>query len=114
MRVIIHEQHHLLPGLHPGLEVTVPSCGPVYQVAQDAKVLMSRDHLVMPAQHQLPNVGPLRPPLYIIGQLGKGRVAVVNVHAHRRIQLLRGLGSDYMDHLLAWLSGTTHGDVRPE
>ena len=104
MRAIVHEAHSVLPGLGPHTEAVVPSCGPVYQVMRDATLLISRDHVVMPEEHRLPGIGPLRPPLYIVGQLGAGRVAVVNVHAHRRIMMIPGLSDGYMDNLLAWLA----------
>jgi hypothetical protein len=56
-------------------------------------------------EHRLPDLGPLPMPGYLLGQLGKGRVAVVHCWPHPTFAAFTALRpGDYLVNLLNWLA----------
>jgi len=74
----VHEEHALLPGFKRGDRVSAYGCGPVYRPAAKARVLISKDQVVTPEEHGIAGLGPQRMPVFVIGELGEGRVIVNN------------------------------------
>jgi RNA polymerase sigma factor (sigma-70 family) len=102
---VVEREHPLLPGMSVGRQVFVWGCGPLYRVAAGAQVLVSKDYLVPPHQHQIPNLGPTRMPCYVIGELGRGRIAAVHTWPHQWFARHLSVSSDqYFTNLLRWLA----------
>jgi hypothetical protein len=102
-------EHALLPGLKAGAPLMVRGCGPAYKVIPGAQVLIAKDYLVPSQQHGLRDVGPLQMPCYIVGQLGRGRVAVIHAWPHEWLaRNLAGGSVEYFTNLLRWLAGARH------
>ena len=98
-------EHPLLPGLKTGAQLNVSGCGPVYRVVDGARVCITKDLLVGPAEHSIPGLGSTRMPVFIVGQLGRGRVAVSNVYHHEQIAAhLNVSESEYLAGILRWLA----------
>jgi RNA polymerase sigma factor (sigma-70 family) len=99
-------EHRLLPGLRDGQSISVRGCGPVYRVAPTAQVLMEKSRDVLPHEHRIAGMGPTRMPCYILGQLGRGRVAVVHAWPHQWLARQLSVPVDqYYSNLLLWLAG---------
>jgi RNA polymerase sigma-70 factor (ECF subfamily) len=105
----VEREHRLLPGLRAGSSLQLRGCGPVYRVMPTAQVLITKDALIQPHEHSIAGAGPLRMPCYILGQLGRGRVAVVHAWPHQWFsQNLNVSSESYYVNLLQWLAGS-HG-----
>jgi RNA polymerase sigma factor (sigma-70 family) len=101
----IVREHPLLPGLKAGTRVMVRGCGPAYRVMPGALVLARKDYPIQPREHGMSDVGTLQMPCYILGQLGRGRVAVVHAWPHQWfIRDLNIGGEEYFLNLLRWLA----------
>ena len=98
-------EHPLLPGLKPGMRIEVKGCAPAYHVRPDAQVLIQQEHAIAPDVHGMPSLGTLPMPSYALGELGKGRVAVINVWSHGRLlKYLSVSPAEYFINLLSWLA----------
>lgn len=98
-------EHPLLPGLKAGTRLDVKGCAPAYHVRADAQVLMIQEHTIPPSVHGMPSLGVLPMPSYVLGNLGRGRVAVINVWSHGRLLRYLNVGADeYFTNLLRWLA----------
>jgi RNA polymerase sigma factor (sigma-70 family) len=98
-------EHALLPGLKAATQIMVRGCGPAYRVMPNAQVLATKDYLVQPHEHGMNDLGPLPMPCYIVGQLGRGRVAVVHAWPHQWfIRYLKLDPNQYFPNLLRWLA----------
>jgi hypothetical protein len=117
MSATVLREHPLLPGLRAGMTMTVAGCGPAYRVMPSARVLIAKDEVVQPSQHRIAGLGPIPMPCYILGQLGRGRVAVNHTWptkgpgvSHRAAyQISRQLAvsrEEYFLNLLHWLAGS--------
>jgi hypothetical protein len=99
--------HPLLPGLRTGQSIPLRGCGPAYRVVPTAKVLLEKDRPVEPHEHGIPGLGTIRMPCYILGQHGRGRVAVVHAWPHEWfIRNLNVPSECYSLKLLRWLAGS--------
>lgn len=102
--LVVESEHPLLPGLKRGDTFRIGGCSPIYRVVPGAAVPLVKDRWVLPEEHQITGLGPIRPPAFIVGRLGQGRVVVIHdAHVPGVIQNL-GLGRDYLTTLLAWLA----------
>lgn len=101
----VRGEHSLLPGLKPGLRVMVSACGPVYRPMPDATVLIEKDILVPPELHRLPELGPARMPVYLVGPLGRGRVVVAGFWRHHEIAIHLSIPpEEYLLNIVTWLA----------
>jgi hypothetical protein len=100
----LQEEHVLMPGLARGSQLLTEACGPVYRTAPGAKVLVTKNYIVRPDQHHIAGLGPIAPPAYIVGQLGAGRVVVVQAFEHGRLWTQALGGPSYLAKLLGWLA----------
>jgi hypothetical protein len=108
---VLHE-HPLVPGLRAGERIMVRGCGPAYKVMSGARVLLAKDYVVPPEQHGRRDAGSLQMPCYILGQLGRGRVAVVHAWPHEWFARNLKVGSgEYYTILLRWLAGSCHEEI---
>jgi len=99
------EDSALLPGLKVGTSLMVRECGPAYLPSEGTRVILTRDKIVQPREHGLAGVGELPLPGYMLGQLGKGRVAVVHCWPHQGlVPYLSVSAEQYFLNLLAWLA----------
>ena len=103
----VRGEHPLLPGLKTGTQIAVRGCGPAYRVMPGAQVLLTKDHVVQPMEHGMSEIGALQMPCYILGQLGRGRVAVIHAWPHQWFTRHLSVGSEqYYLNLLRWLAGS--------
>jgi RNA polymerase sigma factor (sigma-70 family) len=101
----VHGDSPLLPGLNVGDSFHVVGCGPLFRPCPDARVLISKDMLVSEPEHGLIGVTAMRMPVYITGQLARGRIAVVNLVAQRSLfGQLSVRPSQYFANLITWLA----------
>jgi RNA polymerase sigma factor (sigma-70 family) len=104
-RATVVREHALLPGLKAGTTVDVKGCAPAYHVRADAQILMIQEHTIGPDVHGMPSLGVLPMPSYVLGNLGRGRVAVINIWSHARLLRYLSVGADeYFTNLLRWLA----------
>jgi RNA polymerase sigma factor (sigma-70 family) len=104
---VVQREHPLLPGMAVGRRIFVWGCGPVYRVVPNAQVLVAKEYLVQPQHHGIPNVGPTRMPCYIVGHLGRGRIAAVHTWPHQWFARHLSVPADqYFTNLLLWLAGS--------
>jgi RNA polymerase sigma factor (sigma-70 family) len=102
-------EHAVLPGLKAGTRLSVEGCGPAYRPMPSAQVLIAKDQRLAVGEHHMPNVGTLPMPAYTVGELGKGRVAVVQNWPHwgrrEKFESLFDLSFEqYVLNLLNWLA----------
>jgi RNA polymerase sigma factor (sigma-70 family) len=98
-------ENPLLPGLKIGARLNVSACGPLYRVVDDARICIAKDLFVDPGEHSIPGLGPARMPVFVVGQLGRGRVVVSNVYHHEQIAgHLNVSASQYLAGLLRWVA----------
>jgi hypothetical protein len=103
----VQREHPLLPGLRAATRIMTRGCGPVYRVVPTAQVLLTKDYLVQPREHGMSGLEPMRMPCYILGQLGRGRVAVVHTWPHQWFIRDLTVGSgEYFSNLFRWLAGS--------
>lgn len=101
----IVREHALLPGLKSGARIQVKGCAPAYHVRADAMVVIEQEHSITPQVHRMSGLGTLPMPSYVLGELGRGRVAAVNVWSHGRlIRYLNVSAGEYFVGLLDWLA----------
>jgi RNA polymerase sigma factor (sigma-70 family) len=86
--------HPLLPELKIGQHLSVTGCGPLYVPQDNAKVLITKDRWVPPADHTVPGAGALQMPVLLVGELGRGRIAVINTWTHQQIAHSLGLSAE--------------------
>lgn len=99
------EDAELLPGLKTGTSLMVRECGPAYLPREGTRMILTRDKIVQPREHGLAGVGGLPLPGYLLGQLGKGRVAVVHCWPHQALMPYLSVPAErYFPKLLAWLA----------
>jgi RNA polymerase sigma factor (sigma-70 family) len=99
--------HPLLPGLKPGARMMLRGCGPAYKVIPGAQLLVTKDHVVPPHEHGMTSLGPIQMPCYILGQLGRGRVAVVHAWPHQWFSQNLSIGHEqYFLNLINWLAAS--------
>jgi RNA polymerase sigma factor (sigma-70 family) len=101
----VRDADPLIPGLAPGTSLTVSGCGPLYHLSEGARVLVERDRVVAPQEHHVPGLGPARMPVWIVGQLGKGRAIVQHTGNHH--DFAKGLSitvGQYFTRLIQWLA----------
>lgn len=99
------EDAAVLPGLKIGMSLTVRECGPAYLAREGSRTLVTRDRMIQPAEHGLAGVGELPLPGYILGQVGRGRAAVVHCWPHQwLIRYLSIPAEQYFLNLLRWLA----------
>jgi hypothetical protein len=108
----VQREHPLLPGLRAGTRMMIRGCGPAYRVVPGAQLLVTKDRLIAPREHGIGGEGAMRMPCYILGQLGRGRVAVVHAWPHE--WFIRNLsigGEEYFENLLCWLAGSRNQGI---
>ncbi len=102
----IRQASPLLPGLQVGDEIPVSGCGPVYRPAEGTRVLITKRLHSSVAQGGLVDHGSVEMPVYLTGQVGRGRVIAVNLIP--RSFLLPRLSvslPEYFANVIAWLAG---------
>jgi RNA polymerase sigma-70 factor (ECF subfamily) len=98
-------EHPLLPGLRAGTRIEVKGCAPAYHVRRDAQVLIAQEHTIAPSEHRMSGLGTLPMPSYVLGELGRGSVAVINIWSHGRLlKYLTISAGEYFINLLSWLA----------
>lgn len=106
------EDDRLLPGLKLGMRLMIRECGPAYRPRAGARVIFTRDKLVQPDEHGLSDVGPLPLPGYLLGELGRGRVAVVHCWPHTQLTSYLSIPAEhYFLQLLCWLAAERRGEL---
>jgi hypothetical protein len=101
----VRSEHALLPGLTRGRAIQVSGCGVVHRLREGTQVIIEKDLMFPPAVHGISGLGTARMPVYMVGQLGHGRVVVSNVL--RQSDVTRHLAvspTQYFLDLLAWLA----------
>jgi RNA polymerase sigma factor (sigma-70 family) len=99
----------LLPGLRAGTKLIVDGCGPAYRPLRHARVLVARDEQLTQEKHRVEGLGPLPMPVYVVGELGKGRVAIVQNWPHWGLRqpfasTFNVSYQQYTQNLLNWLA----------
>jgi hypothetical protein len=98
------DEHPLLPGMPKGARFTASGCRAVYRPTPGTRVVMEQDTVISPEEHQIAGLGPVRPPIYLIGQIGLGRAVVVQLARHETITQHPSLSPTYLPDLIAWLA----------
>lgn len=101
---VVEEEHPLLPGLKKGDRFKVSGCSPLYRVAPGATVPIFKDRWVSPEEHGIAGLGSIRPPAFIVGRLGEGRVVVIHEVNLPGLARRLHLGDNYFSTLLTWLA----------
>lgn len=97
--------HELLPGLKPGDRLMVSACGPVYHLMPGAEVLIEKDRVVPPELHGIAGLPAVRIPVYVIGQLGAGRVIVSATMLTTEITAALSVSPElYLTNVMTWLA----------
>jgi hypothetical protein len=104
--VRVLREHPLLPGLKVGMRMMLNGCGPAYRPVHGAQMLLAKEMRVGADEHgMIGEPAALPMPAYLLGQLGRGRIAAVHAWPHE--VFTRSLATDreqYFVNLLRWLS----------
>ena len=105
-----HERHPAFPGIRPGAPMLVSGCGPIYKPVPDAKVLMTHNGVVSPNEPLCSmTVPPRHIPALVVGQIGLGRVIVLNVVNPDCIFRHPAFQGDYLANVFHWLADPCRG-----
>jgi RNA polymerase sigma factor (sigma-70 family) len=96
--------HPILAGIGVGTSLRVDGCGPVYKPAPEATVLVTKDRLFEPHEHQQPALGPAHQPVMLAGPCGRGRIVAMHLNAPDPMANHPRLQGDYMTNILTWLA----------
>ena len=96
--------HPILAGVPVGTPVMIDGCGPVFVPQAGAKVLVMKDDPVNPFDPPMPELNGLRMPALMVGQLGRGRVALVTMRPTAPMQALPGLRGNFVHNVFDWLA----------
>lgn len=99
------KRHPAFPGISPGTPILISGCGPLYKPVHGAEVLMTRNDIVEPndPNHSLA-VPAMRIPALVVGELGRGRVIVLNAVNPDGIFRHRSYQGDYLANVFRWLA----------
>jgi RNA polymerase sigma factor (sigma-70 family) len=106
------EEHPLLHNAKTGATFMTNGCGPVFRPMLGTRVLIAKDRVVMPDEHRIPGLGPAKMPVCAVGQVGKGRVMVANVHRESLLSDLVGVsGEEHLASVIRWLAEPQRGEA---
>jgi RNA polymerase sigma factor (sigma-70 family) len=104
--------HPVIAGMTAGTAMTLGGCGPVYKPRADAVVLIQKDPLVRPNDtgagsgpgHLGGQVEQGLMPVLVLGQVGRGRVAVVPQPDVRTILNHPAMQGDFLGRIIRYLA----------
>ncbi|QQE11603.1 sigma-70 family RNA polymerase sigma factor [Planctomycetota bacterium] len=78
VKSIVRHSHNIIDSLAPGTELDIPGCGPIFIPKPEAKVLIENIQPVYPTVNKQHTAcpSPIRKPILLTGQVGRGRVIV--------------------------------------
>ncbi len=100
-----HKRHPAFPGISAGTTFLVSGCGPLYKPVRGAEILMTRNDISEPNDliHSMA-VSAMRIPALVVGELGRGRVIVLNVLSPEGIFRHTAYQGDYLANIFQWLA----------
>ncbi|QQE11602.1 sigma-70 family RNA polymerase sigma factor [Planctomycetota bacterium] len=103
---VVKESHDIIPGLSAGTNLDVPGCGPIFIPKPNATVLIEDAKPVLPSnkKNAAPHPTPVRKPVLVVGNHGKGRIIVNTAFFFSSIGSHKQYRGDFIFNMLNYLA----------